>query len=468
LLSLFMVCQVEAAPITDSAAVLPAPIPRARWSEEWLILRDTTPTYEDPSLPFKYIPLNESGTNYLSLGGEFRFAYERYDPADRGLSDIGEQDVPLIRLAAHADWHPNQRWRVFGQLGYAAAGDREGGNNVGDESKLNIWQLFVDHRIPISDGERLDFRLGRQFIEKADWFIGSGEARNVRQYYDGLRVAWLDKQFGKFDAFAAEFVDAATGSFDMSGNGEYFWGATAGFRLDTPRLNLSLLYFGWDLKDRQFEQGGGGLNDETRHSVVLWAKKPVAVSDQWAMSYYLAYQFGRYYDSADSKISAFGAFGEFKYALFPRMRTPILGLKTSYFSGDNDPNDTELNTFYNPIFVTVYFSYARDVMPYNLMHLQPNIAYRFSEKLQLSLSTDFLWRASKDDAFYTGANQIGVPANASDARYIGSQAQLSMNWKPNRNIVTTMYLVRFWAGDVVEDAGGEDQNYVRMELSYLF
>jgi len=469
-LSILIACQIEAEPVTDtdSDIVLPAPVGRARWGEDWSVIRYLPLPDEDPSLIFKYIPLNESGTNYLSFGGEFRFTYENYDPVDLGLSNIGDQDVALIRLAAHADWHPNKKWRVFGQLGYAAAGDREGGNKVGDESDLNIWQLFVDRHFTVSDGEQLEFRLGRQFIEMADWFIGSGEARNVRQYYDGLRVAWLDNRFSKFNAFAAEFVDAATGSFDMSGNGEYFWGASAGFRLDTPHVNLSLLYFGWDLKDREFQQGAGQLYDETRHSFVLWAKQPVTASDQWALNYYLAYQFGRYYDSANSNIKAYAAFGEVTYDLFPRVRTPILGLKTSYFSGDKNPNDDELNTFYNPIFVTIYFSYARDVMPYNLVHLQPNIAYRFSEKLKLTLSNDYLWRENTNDAFYTGANKIGVPAEASDARYIGNQIQLAMNWNPVPSIVTSMHLVRFWAGDVVEDGGGEDQNYARIDLNYLF
>ncbi|MCK5382697.1 MAG: alginate export family protein, partial [Gammaproteobacteria bacterium] len=192
------------------------------------------------------------------------------------------------------------------------------------------------------------------------------------------------------------------------------------------------------------------------------------VPDQWAMNYYLAYQFGQYDDSRDSDISAYAAFGEFKYALFPRINTPIFGLKTSYFSGDHNPNDDELNTFYNPIFVTVYFTYARNVMPYNLIHLQPNIGYRFSEKLHVSLSNDFLWRANKDDAFYTGASKIGVSADASDSRYIGSQTQLSMNWQPTPSIVASMHLVRFWRGGVVKDAGGDNQNYARLNVSYLF
>ena len=447
--------------------VLPAPIPRGRWKEDWSILPVPDLTLDDPLLFFKRVPLNESGTNYMSFGGEYRLAYEIYDPVDRGLSDIGKQDVVLNRFAAHADWHPNERWRVFGQLGFATSGDREGGDKVGDESDLNIWQLFVDYRFKLKNSEHLDVRLGRQFIEKADWFIGSGEARNVRQYYDGLRTAWLNEGFAKFDAFAAEFVDAATGSFEMSGMDEYFWGASAGFRLGDPQWKLSLHYFGWDLKDRQFQQGGGQLYDETRHSVVFKFQKPVAVTEHWAMDYYLVYQFGKYDDPKGSDIKAYSAFGEFKYAFYTRMETPIVGLKTSYFSGDDDPNDNELNTFYNPIFVTVYFSYARDVMPYNLLHLQPNIAYRFSEKLQLTLSNDYLWRASNNDAFYTAANKIGVPAEESDADFIGTQVQLATLWKPTKHIVASLYIVRYWAGELVTDAGGGNQNYLRAEFSYL-
>jgi hypothetical protein len=330
-----------------------------------------------------------------------------------------------------------------------------------------MWQAFVDGRFELPDDSRLDVRLGRQIYEKANWVIGAGEARGVRQFYDGVRAAWLDDRFAKFDLFASEFVDAASGSFEMKGTGEHLWGASAGFRLERPSINLSLLYFGWDLEDRQFEQGGRQFSDERRHSVVGWANKPVTVSDHWAFDYYLAYQLGRYEDASDSDIRAFSAFGEVKYALHKRERTAIFGLKTSYFSGDSDPTDSKLETFYNPVFVTVYFSYARDVQPHNLVHVQPNIGYRFSKRLQTTLSTDFLWRESINDAFYTSAGGIGIPASASRDRYIGTQTQLAINWKPTRTVVATMYLARFWAGAFVKAGGGEDQTYFRLEFNYL-
>lgn len=451
----------------NSKIELPDTIPRARWGEGWF-LYDPELLRDYPLLYLKNIPLNKSGESNLSLGGEYRFTYELYDPADRGLTNTGKSDVVLNRIALHADWHIDKNWRVFGQLGAAFAGDREGGNKVGDETALNIWQLFVEGNYPVNNSDRLKFRLGRQFIEKANWFIGAGEAPNVRQYYDGIRLVVQEKDFLKFDAYISEFVDISTEQFDMKGNGEYFWGTSASIHIEPSRLNLTFYYLGWSLKDREFQQGNGSLYDETRHSLLLWLNKAVRFDKNWALDYYLVYQFGQYEDSRNSNINAYSAFGELKYAFYAKEETPIVGLKLSYFSGDNDPDDNQLNTFYNPIFVTPYFTYARDVRPYNLIHIQPNISYRFSRRLTLALSTDFLWRASKNDAFYTGANKIGVDARASDASFIGTQSQIAINWKPTRNIVNALHLVHYSSGDVVSDAGGTDQNYMHFGFNFLF
>ncbi len=99
----------------------------------------------------------------------------------------------------------------------------------------------------------------------------------------------------------------------------------------------------------------------------------------------------------------------------------MIGLKISYLSGDNDPEDKQLNTFYNPVFGTPYFSYARDEMPFNLIHIQPNIGYRLNDVLLVTLSNDVLWRASTSDAFYTGTNKIGIDAKSKT--YLARESQ---------------------------------------------
>ncbi|MEH6466369.1 MAG: alginate export family protein [Porticoccus sp.] len=452
---------------SPSNSQFPSHIPRARWSEDWSRLRREGSNENGDLLPFKHVELDVDSNNYLSFGGEYRFTYERYDDQARGLSDIGKQDVLLHRFAGHADWYLSKNWRIFTQLGFAKAEGREGGHKAGDESDLNVWQFFVDKRITLdAKDERIDIRVGRQFIEKYNWLVGAGEARNIRQYYDGVRVAWLEKGFAKVDVYAAEFVDADEDSFSMEGTDEYFWGANTELLYDD--FNVNLLYLGWDLKDLQFEHGGGGRHDEKRHTAILRLYRPATLQRQFVFDSYLIYQFGDYDDAKNSDIKAFATFGEIKYALHSQIKTPMIGIKAGYFSGDDDPDDNTLKTFFDPIFVTPYFSYARDVMPYNLIHLQPNVGYRFSSKLQATLSNDFLWRAEKSDAFYTGASAIGINASDSDDSYIGSQQQLSINWVASRQVVISSHLVHFDAGDVVEDGGGENQWYAHFGFSFMF
>ena len=465
----------------------PGPIPRARWSEDWSVFGDPAPLVdsEEPPAgefwrPLKHIPLNESGESYLSLGAEARLAYERYDDRDMGISDIGNQDAEQLRLALHADLHLNDRWRIFTQLGYGTLLDnRQGGEKTADESDLNFWQQFIDYRLPVQQDERVVIRLGRQLIETGNLFINAGEGNNIRQFYDGLRAAWLDGDFIKFASFAAEYVDFENDSFRMSGTDEYFWGLRTGLRLQPADLELHFLYTGWDLNDRQFEQGGGARHDEQRHSLVLWLHRPLniqrqlqrllKVERQWGMDYYLVYQFGEYEDQpGDSDISAFAGFGEVRYALTPEANTPILGLKTAYFSGDDDPDDNDLNTFYDPVFATPFFGYGRDIQPFNLIFLQQNIGYRFGERdLLLTLSHGLHWRAEDNDAFYGSPNGITARADVSDSSWIGQQTQLSARYLVNPNFLVTSYLARFFAGDVIEDAGGDDRNYFHVGFHYL-
>ena len=453
----------------------PKPLLRARWSEDWSVLheiplQDTKPSTDDGFLrPIKYIPLNKSGDCYLSLGGEYRIAYEMYDEADMGISDIGYQDALQHRLALHADLHLNRHLRVYGQLGYAAVNDREGGAKTVDETDPDIWQLFIDGRFSVGSGDRVVIRLGRQLIETANVFVTAGEAHNIRLVYNGGRVAWIRGDFVPLEAFGAEYVDYADGSFDMSGTGEYFWGLRVGLRQEKTETDLHFLYLGWDLKDRQFEQGGAGRHDELRHSVMAWLNRPLTGDRQWGVDYYLVYQFGTYDDQpGGSDINAFAAFGEVRYAFYPQTRTPIASLKTSYFSGDRDPNDDELNTFYDHVFGTPYFSYARDIMPFNLIQIQPNIGYQFSDRMLVALRYELLWRADTNDAYYNNANGILVRAGESDSRWLGQQTQLSVRYKPIDEIIINAYWSHFFAGTVIDDAGGSDRDYVHVGAHFLF
>ena len=146
----------------------------------------------------------------------------------------------------------------------------------------------------------------------------------------------------------------------------------------------------------------------------------------------------------------------------------MLSLKTSYFSGDDDPLDNELNTFYNHLFATPYFGYARDIQPFNLAHLQPAVGYRFGNRGRITLSHGFMWRAEADDAYYGSPNGIAARADVSDSRELGQQSELAIRFMPSPGLIISSYLAHFFAGDVITDAGGNDRTYVHFGVNYLF
>ena len=115
-----------------------------------------------------------------------------------------------------------------------------------------------------------------------------------------------------------------------------------------------------------------------------------------------------------------------------------------------------------------YFSYARDIMPYNLIQIQPLVGYRFGGRLLITLRHDLLWRAETADAFYNSANGIGVQAGASDSRWLGQQTQLAVNYKPNPHVIIAAFYSRFNAGDVITDSGGDDRDYFYTGVNFLF
>ena len=46
--------------------------------------------------------------------------------------------------------------------------------------------------------------------------------------------------------------------------------------------------------------------------------------------------------------------------------------------------------------------------------------------------------------------------------------QFAASWKPTRHITTLVHIFQFWAGNVVDDSEGRDQQYFHLGMSYLF
>ena len=90
--------QIQVADSTPPAG--PAPLKQLRYDENYAYLRDPA-NGSDYLDPIKFVPLNNEGDSYLTLGGEIR---ERYEYYQNNLWGRGPQDVIIFEcLLQHAN-----------------------------------------------------------------------------------------------------------------------------------------------------------------------------------------------------------------------------------------------------------------------------------------------------------------------------------------------------------------------------
>src|SRR3954469_4542437 len=91
-----------------------------RYEEDWSVLREGK--RGDFFDPIKYIPLDEPGDVFLTLGGNFRAQMEFYDQQDFGAGPSRDAYL-LARAYPFADFHATRCFRAFAMLKSALALD---------------------------------------------------------------------------------------------------------------------------------------------------------------------------------------------------------------------------------------------------------------------------------------------------------------------------------------------------------
>src|SRR4051812_14060063 len=101
---------------TPPPANNPAPYTLSRWDEDYRYLRDpASREHGDYFDPIKYMPLNNRGDIYLSLGGQARYRYEYFSNYNFGEGQQDDNGYHLLRFLAHADLHLGDMFRIFVQ-----------------------------------------------------------------------------------------------------------------------------------------------------------------------------------------------------------------------------------------------------------------------------------------------------------------------------------------------------------------
>src|SRR6185295_3754013 len=105
---------------------------------------------------------------------------------------------------------------------------------------------------------------------------------------------------------------------------------------------------------------------------------------------------------------------------------PRLGLRANVTSGDDNPNNQDLQTF-NPLFPRgAYFGEPALIGPENHIDVHPQLDFAITKTMTLTFDWDWFWRESTRDGVYGPAVNLVQSGQTSNARYIGNQAEALM------------------------------------------
>lgn len=412
----------------------------------------------------KCVPLGEGGRAWLSLGGEIR---ERYEYTHNPLWGDDPQDddgVFLQRYMLQGDLHAGPHLRLFGQLYSALAEGRAGPTSPVDENQLDVQQAFVELSGDVPAAGTGLLRAGRQELR-----YGSGrlvdvrEGPNVRRKFDGGLGRW-SKGDWRLDLIAARPADDEEGMFDDGTNGsQALWG---GYLVGTQPgwlpfgSSIDLYYLGYRNDDSSYEQGTAA---ETRHSVGtrLWGARA-----GWDWNWELIGQAGEF---GHGDIRAWSAASDTGYTWQDAPLTPRLGLSANIASGDENPDDADLQTF-NPLFPRgSYFSEVALLGPRNFYNLHPFLTLNPTDRIAITTDVDFFWRLETGDGIYSPSGQLLRSGAGSDARYVGTEISLNASWQVTDRLALTGVYAHFFPGRFVEETGSsKDIDYVELTLKLQF
>ena len=332
----------------------------------------------------------------------------------------------------------SERPKVIGQLG--AEGDdtfdlRQGYIEIGDPTK------------------GLSFKAGRQVLLYGDQrLVGPLDWANQSRTFDALKlryqaptwwvdaftssvVRFKDKEFNKSD-----FLD------DKATRNQFF----SGLYFSTTALDFQVT----DLYAFELHEEAPKANTDFVTLGTRMMGDPKKFNG-WDYETEMAVQFG---DLRGKDLNAFAGHWGAGYNWMNSSWKPRLGIEYNFATGDGNAADGKIGTFQN-LFPTnhPFYGYA-DFFSWQNVH-NPELTFMFQPTSKFSVKIDYhlFWAADTHDAWYraNGVTQVR-PINAKANSYEGSELDLTLKYKVNKNLTLQTGYSHFFAGDYLKATGAND------------
>ncbi|MEM9445282.1 MAG: alginate export family protein [Verrucomicrobiota bacterium] len=428
----------------------PPTISPFRWLEDYSYLseKETLNSYEQ----IKFLPLQ--GDAYLSLGGSVRERLNVFGNDRFGLLPIEDDgNIFLQRILLHGDLYINEHFRTFVEFGSYLNFTHEIQSGPFDENNMDLAQAFADLSLA-----NYRLRVGRQHISLGSArLVSLRNGPNVRQNFDGIRV---DSEIFGGDITLLATYETEIKKYAFDDDADYdssLWGVYTTW--DYGLTKADFYYLGTYRGNRVYTQGSA---NETRHSL---GSRLFGKQGAWDWNYEFIYQLG---DFGNADISAWTVATINGYTFERLPWSPRVELSMNIASGDDDPNDNELNTF-NPLFPKLpYFEEASVLVPQNFFNVDPAVTLHPLKSLSVKLDWNLFWRLEDEEAVYSrGLRPLPGTANQS-GNFVAHVPSIYIKYQLNRYLAFDLTYSHFFAGGVITDAGGDDIDFGMVSVTWSF
>jgi hypothetical protein len=438
-----------------------------RYEENWSVLAgrsDAAP--EEFFDPVKYLPLNPSGSLWLSFGAQLRERIELWENFGFGAPPgEGHDDTFLLsRLLFHADLHLTSWLRVFAQGKSAFVTDRDlpGGARTSDVDQIDLQNGFLDVTLPEVGGARVVLRGGRQemafglqrLVSPLDW-------SNTRRTFDG-GSAILSLGSWQATGFWARPVQVNRYSLNDWGPKDSFYGLYATGLVGDSGIRTDLYWLGLGRDGASFNGTAGHEERQTLGARIVGALPGTPLD----LDLEGAYQLG---EVGPGDVQAFMLASQLGWSLESVAASPRFFAGFDWASGDESPGG-DVETF-NQLFPLAhqYYGFIDAIGRQNAVDASGGLSLRPFSALTGTLTGHCFWRPEDEDALYSASGAVSRPGSAGSSNWLGAELDLLVRYQLDVHTALVAGYSHFFAGDFLRESGrGRDIDFGYWIFQYTF
>lgn len=447
---------------------------------DWLhcdALFSSEPLLSDQLQAVSFEGFGEKGGEFtIDFGGELRY---RFMDEDNRLRPFGPaRDVyDLWRWRNHVDVTHSSGHGIHVESIDASIFNEDLPALPIDENRWDFLQAYVDLKLFEHGGAPVMFRAGRQFLNYGNQRLISPLGwSNTFRTWDGFKLfthgdAW------SVEAFLTRPTNGATGNInrpespDRPDESRTFSGVYATWHeLPQGALDVYWIYYREQEPKRLFQDGA-------RQTVGLryFGEIPMtscgSVDRVWGYDFEAALQFGHDNDRSGVEQDVFAGFltGVVTHTWKSARWQPQLKGLFFWSSGDDDPNDGEINTFFTMFPLGhAYWGLIDNFSGQNFIDYSLEAAVKPYEKIRLAAAAHWFQLQTANDYIYNIAGLgLGTTGTGQD---LGPELDLVATFQVRPDFQVQLGYFWHWYGDAINDGplrrGDASQFYAMCTLGY--